>query len=117
MNACYMSAFDVEGEVFGHESAEGGHGLHVGEVATLFGLLHPFVESIVRGHEVGDEWEDGFFRGFQRVFGHFSGGELVECFGIVEDGEHVLGAERSHGVGDAVDFDGELAESLASVDV
>lgn len=90
MSACCVSAFDVEGEVFGHEFAEGGHGLDVGEVATLFGLLCPFVEGVVGVHEVGDEWEDDFFCGCECFLGHFAGGEFVEGFGVVEDGEHVF---------------------------
>lgn len=90
MSAFYVSAFDVEGEVFGHEFAEGGHGSDVGEVATLFGLLCPFVEGVVGAHEVCDEWEDDFFCGFQCFLGHFAGGEFVEGFGVVEDGEHVF---------------------------
>lgn len=90
MSAFYLSAFDVEGEVFGHEFAEGCHGLDVGEVATLFGLLCPFVEGGVGVHEACDEGEDGFFCGFQCFLGHFAGGEFVEGFGVVEDGEHVF---------------------------
>lgn len=90
MIACCVSAFDVEGEVFGHEFAEGGHGLDVGEVATLFGLLGPFVEGVVWAHEGCDEGEDDFFCGFQCFFGHSAGGEFVEGFGVVDDGEHVF---------------------------
>lgn len=90
MSACCLSAFDVEGEVFGHEFAEGGHGLDVGEVATLFGLLCPFVEGVVGAHEACDEGEDDFFCGFECFLGYFAGGEFVEGFGVVEDGEHVF---------------------------
>ena len=90
MSAFCLSAFDVEGEVFGHEFAEGGHGLEVGEVATLFGLGRPFVECVVWAHEAGDEGEDDFFRGGECFVGHSAGGEFVECFGVVEDGEHVF---------------------------
>ena len=47
-------AFDADVKVLAHELAEGCHGAIVGEVATLLGLGHPFVERVIGGHEVRD---------------------------------------------------------------